>query len=194
MDWFTRNLILPPTQRVGLDSDAMTFLVKAMSAGYDPSKYPSGIAEERIAMLQIFLYADHPLCLTPTVEQEYEAIQSENWRLVHRDVHRFHICDALGNVPLSPDETRITFLRSLHSGAGDCRIAAEAEQAGLTLLLSRDAKFAKRLNPILSGLCIEQPSAYWNSLGISRGTRPRVEPAAANPLSGATWWRWDNES
>ncbi len=166
----------------------MTFLVKATSVGYDPSNYPTGIAEERIAMLRIFLYADHPLCLTPTVEQEYEAIPHKNWRRAHRDFHRFHVCDALGNVPPSTDETRVTFLRSLHSGAGDCRIAAEAEQAGLTLLLSRDAKFAKRLNPILSGLCIEQPSAYWNSLGIPRGTRPRVQLAAENPLSGATWW------
>ena len=122
MGWFTRNLILPATQRVGLDSDAMTFLVKAMSAGYDPSKYPS----LRYALRRSW----------------NEAIQSENWRLAHRDVHRFHICDALGNVPPSPDETRITFLRSLHSGAGDCRIAAEAEQAGLTSLLSRDAKYA----------------------------------------------------
>ena len=177
-------------QRVGLDSDALTFLVEAMSGGYDPVSDPSAVAAERVAMFQIFLYVDDPLYLTPIVEQQYEAIKSENRRLAHWDLHRFHMCDAFGNVPPAPDEKRISYFRSLHPGLDDCRIAAEAEQAGFTLLLSRDAQFAKRLNPVLRGLNIEQPSEYWKRLGIPQGTRPRIEPAAENPLAAVTWWRW----
>jgi len=141
-------------------------------------------------MLRIFLYADHPLYVTPTVTRQYEAIESENRRLAHWDLHRFHICDAFGNVAPPPDEKRIGYLRSLHSGVEDCRIAAEAEQAALTLLLSRDSHFAKRLNPVLRGLHIQRPTEYWERLGIRRGTRPRSEPVAESPLSAATWWKW----
>ena len=39
--------------RVGLDSDAMTFLAEAMSIGYDLAFDSSEVAAERVAMLRI---------------------------------------------------------------------------------------------------------------------------------------------
>jgi len=177
-------------KRVGLDSDALTFLVEAMSGEYDPATDSSTVAAERLAMYRVFLYADHPLYLTPTVKRQYEAITVDRRRLLHWEVHRFLICDALGNVAPDPGDERIAYLRSLHSGLDDCRIAAEAEQSGLTLLLSRDDRFFNNLNPVLNGLRIERPSVYWESLRVPRGSQPRIRPAPGNPLAAATWWGW----
>jgi len=177
-------------ERVGLDSDALTFLVEAMSGDYDPANDPSGTAVERVAMFRIFLHADHPLCLTPTVQRQYDAISCGKRHRAHWDVHQFHLCDAAGEVPSGPDQARVSHFRSLHSGSDDCIIAAEGEAADLTLLLSRDADFARRLNPALRGLKIERPSAYWNRLAIPMGARPRCEPAAGNPVLLAAWWKW----
>ena len=187
---FTRERLFALPKRVGVDSDAMTFLVEAMSHGYVPATDPSSVSAERVAMLRVFLYSTDSLYITPTVRKQYEYIANNPRRGFHWDVDRFFLVEAFGNADPPSIDARVAYLRTLHSGDGDCRIAAEAELAGLRLLLSRDEKFAKRLNGALRPLTVVRPSEYWTALAVPRGTRPRFTPAPANPLSAADWWRW----
>ena len=175
---------------IGADSNAFTYLVKAMSGLYDPAVDTSSLAEERVAMLRIFLYGQDTLCLTPTVRQEYSRMGKVTWRRFHEDVNKFLLVDGPWDFDQRLLAERVSELTGLHEDRDDCQIAAEAEQAGLMPLLSFDSHFATRLNPVLQGVRIVEPSAHWRSLGILPGARPRVLPTAENPLSKVDWWRW----
>ena len=175
---------------VGLDANALTYLVEAMSGSYTPTTDTSPAAPERLSMYRIFLYGDSALCLSPTVAKQYEAIQNDARRDFHWDVHQFHIIDAAWNADSQSLNQRVAELCAAHPDGQDCRIAAEAERTGLRWLLSFDRRFASRLNPHLRSLEVVAPSKYWNSLHVPKGSRPRVQPAPANPLRGAAWWAW----
>ena len=176
---------------VGIDANALTYLVKATSGKYDPATDEIKVANQRVAMCRIFLYGDDPLCLTPTVEKEYEAIRNDDAkRHSHWDLHRFHIIDALPNGNPQAVEERVDQLVAVHADREDCSIAAEAECSNLGTLLSFDQQFARLLNPVLRGVQIIPPSEHWHRLDVPRGVRPRWQPAPGNPLAEVDWWRW----
>ena len=99
-----------------------------------------------------------PSASLPTVAKQYEAISNDAKRNCHWDVHRFHIIDAAWNAGSGDLDQRAAELRAAHPDEQDCRIAAEAERAGLRWLLSFDGRFANRLNPLLHSVEILAPS------------------------------------
>lgn len=175
---------------VGVDANAMTYLIDAWSVGYDPAEDDAKLATEKTAMLRILLYARHPLCLTQTVAEQYSEISDQSKRCSHWEAHQIILIDGPWDIDLRLRDERVEVLRQFHSDRSDCRIAAEAEQSGFARLLSFDREFASRLDPHLNDTEVVAPSRHWECLAIRRGTTPRIQPHKSNPLSQQRWWRW----
>jgi hypothetical protein len=68
-------------------------------------------------------------------------------------------------------------------------VLAEAEDVGLSVLLTFDNNFVQRLGP-RTRLRVDRPASFWASLGIPRGAAPLKLPWPDNPLAAQVWWRW----
>jgi hypothetical protein len=172
---------------VGVDSNALSYLVGALASTYDPSLDQSALNPERIAIVRIYFYKGSPYCVTPTVRAEYQRIGETISRDSHDRLCQFLLLDpwSLNQVLV---DNRTSVLLANHSDPDDCSIIAEAELMGLQVLLTCDSDMTKHLRPLTS-LLIMKPSDYWNSLGIQPGVQPAIVPAPSNPLSTLNWWR-----
>ena len=169
---------------VGLDSQCYTYLIDAMAGLDEPT---DDIADQRIALFRILLYREGGLYISPTVRAEYQRIRDaaraefhENWTTLFPETQPI-------NRSRIDDRTK-EFLAS-HSDAGDCRILAEAEDAGLSVLLSFDSKFIAHLRS-KTLVSIVRPLDFWTSLNIPRGANPVMAPRFDNPMAAQSWWRW----
>ena len=172
---------------IGIDSNALTYLIDSTEPGYDPANDEPRLAVERVAMLRIFFYADLDFWVSPTVKVEYNKILDEYRNIRHGRFTDFLLLDQ----PIEVDEdrlkARVCKLLANHSGETDCRVLAEVEALGLDTLLSFDSRFARRVQP-LTRVKLTRPSDFWSSLGIASGASPVRRPVRANPLSQVTWW------
>jgi predicted nucleic acid-binding protein len=171
---------------VCVDSNAMTYLVEAMTNGGCPA---GDVAAEKIALLRIYLYRNDILYLSKTVELEYLRIKNETRKLHHKQ-----IADVLlGEIPpvdSSAVETRAAEYLVHHGKQEDCRVLSECELGGGDVLLTYDQDFLKRLRGKTKKIKLYAPSEYWSALGIPQGTRPVTSPHPTNPLSREVWWVW----
>jgi len=175
------------SQDFALDSQSFTYLVMALEHVEEPQ---GPLAAEKTALFRSFLYSGGWHFLTPTVDLEWRRIPDEKRRAIHESWNAVHFGTV--NFYIAEQElaahTRAKEFQCYHSGLNDCLILAEAEILGARKLLSYDHAFVQRLKPhTLIELVL--PSEHWASMKISPGSRPCVEPAAANPLTGESWWR-----
>lgn len=169
---------------VGLDSQCYTYLIDAMAGVDEPT---DALAEQHVALFRTLLYRDGCLFISPTVVTEYERIRDgvrvafhEEWTTLFGETQPIN--------PARIDARSREFL-ALHNDPDDCRILAEAEDAGLAVLLSFDSKFVSHLAGA-SAVVLLRPVDYWLSLKIPKGARPSTTPRFDNPMALQTWWRW----
>lgn len=173
---------------VGIDSQALTYLVEAIEPGYDPAADPA-LAAERVAMVRSYVYGGVRFWVMPTVEAEYNRIRNPDRHLRHQRAAWILLHDAPIRAPAGAIDTRASELRPFHAaGANDCRIVAEAELAGLSKLVTFDNDLIVHLTEH-TRLTLQRPSAFWQSLGIGPGATPVLEPHPCNPLAHVDWWR-----
>lgn len=173
---------------IGVDSNALTYLIDATEPGYNPAKDEAALASERIAMLRIFLYGDRGFWVSPTVKQEYVKIRDQCRYVRHDSFTGCLLLDQSLEVPEQRLEARARELTRHHAGTRDCRILAEVESMGLDTLLSFDPEFVHRLESH-TAVRMTSPSAFWQALEIPTGTPPVWSPAPSNPLALVNWWR-----
>jgi predicted nucleic-acid-binding protein len=175
--------------KVGIDSNTLTYLVESMDPDYDPSIDESNVADERIALLRIYLYGGVPFHVVPTVTSEYQKIKNKLRKETHESLSQILLLDESWNLKDDEIKTRLTRYLNLHNKGNDCRIVAEAELGGLSSLLTCDSDILKHLqtNTIID---IMLPSDYWSKLAIAHGAQPVFSPHDTNPLNNKTWWRW----
>ena len=169
---------------IGLDSNCYTYLIDTMQSLQEPT---DPLAEQRIALFRVFLYRSEGLFLTPTVRREFEAIPSPGRATHHANwTTLFPETQPIDQTRIN---TRATELGQFHRDEGDCRIVAEAEDAGLRVMLTFDSGFIANLssNTVVALL---RPLDFWNSLDIPKGSAPATKPRFDNPQSQQTWWRW----
>lgn len=169
----------------------MTYLVEAMS---QVSKPTGDVADEKIALLRIYLYREDILYISATVREEFEKIKNE--MIDKRRNHQEAATVLLGDIRASDlelVESRMLEYNNHHSGEKnkkDCRILAEAELGGAQILLTYDDDFLKRLRDKTHSIKMLEPSKCWHGLGIPHGSSLIKGPRTTNPLSRETWWRW----
>ena len=169
---------------VGLDSQCYTYLIDAMAKLDKPT---DDLAEQRIALFRIFLYCNGGLFISPTVRTEYQRIRSKERADFHEEWTT--LFPETQPVYAARIEVRVTELQAYHPDADDCRVLAEAEDAGLSVLLSFDSRFISRLSRHTT-VSIMRPLDFWSSLNIPRGSTPTTSPRFDNPMADQSWWQW----
>jgi predicted nucleic acid-binding protein len=173
---------------IAIDSNSLTYLITAMEPNYDPLHDEPSNRKERMSMLRIFLYQGTPFYILPQVIKEYNDIHIYEWKNMHGStVGALLIEFRIVNKKAVIDQRRDAFLK-VHKKYKDCQLLAEAEAAGMNVLLTRDKKFKNKLFEMTT-VKIMYPSKYWESLSFQSRIKPAIMPAESNPLFGKTWWR-----
>lgn len=177
------------TDRVGLDSQCLSFLIDII---YATSRPREEIAEQQLALLRIYLYGGITLEVTASVNSECMKIRNNEYA----DSHSSFMRTLFGVSPIknpSAISYRADFFQEFHVGKksrNDCEILAEAEDAGFDVLLTFDTNFYTRLSEKVTGIRLMQPTAYWLELAIPRGANLRTVPHYSNPLAQQNFWQW----
>ena len=177
------------TSWVALDSNSLSYLVDVMSSGQKPN---CSLADQKIALLRIYLYRNEVLFLPPTVAAEYKRIKDDALERKHSIVRDRLLID-VPKSDLVVLKSRISKYSEFHPGAKnrkDCQILAEAELGGCPYLLTYDSRFLSNLKGKTQKIRMLTPLEFWDSLNIPRGSQPRLKPHSTNPLSKETWWIW----
>jgi hypothetical protein len=170
---------------IGLDSQCLTYLISALEGVAAPT---DSLAEQKVALVRLYLYTRGSVSVTPTVKREFLRIRDE----ARRASHVSWTSVLFGVRPLNDAaavERRAASLESFHADRDDRLVLAESEDVGFATLLSFDTRFVNHLSNH-ARLVLTQPAACWASLGIPTGAKPDKVPAFGNPLAAETWWRW----
>lgn len=170
--------------RVGIDSQCVTYLIEALSGIYDPVSDPDEkLRSEKIALAWISQYTT--LEITSTVISELMGIKEFTKRIQHEHFQCFYLIE---NVDFlwQQNEERVNELLKYHNKLKDCRILAEAETAGCAYLILNDKDFIKRLSNY-TPIKLMKPSDYWKISSFWQFT-PRWFPIETNPLAGLSWY------
>jgi hypothetical protein len=173
---------------VAIDSNALTYFVEAIEPSYHPSTDDPTLAVERLAMIRSYLYRAIGLWVMPTVVVEYNRIRDPARHFQHKSNARVLLLDHPVGASAGFLAGRAKELGAHHKGAADTYVVAEAEAAGVPVLLTRDDDLINDLQPHTS-LLLQYPSAFWASLGVPAGATPYLTPSPPNPLAFVSWWR-----
>lgn len=174
---------------IGIDTNAMRFLVDAMTIGGKPV---DNKANEKIALLRTYIYNNDVPHISPTVQEEYKKIKDEATRKYHESIAEI----LLGEIQPSDStivKTRMREYNQIHQGKKnekDCRILAESELGGCKFFLTYDKTFLKKLTHKTHNIKMMEPSQFWKYISISKNAKPIRRPHDTNPLSKETWWLW----
>jgi hypothetical protein len=172
--------------RVALDSNAMTYLIRALESHFAQPSGPT--APEEIALCRLYIYCGLPYA-SPTVVKQCLAIRDDGKRETHDNWLSVAVRRFGDDLDMSGSESRILDLFQLHRDPEDCTILVECERYGMDVLLTCDRDFIDHLAGRAQGLRVLRPSELWAELGIPAGALPRWRPASGNPIKAAVWWR-----
>ena len=170
---------------IGLDSQCLSYLIDTLEGIVAPT---DRLAEQRVALVRLYLYTPGTLWVTPTVEKEFLRIRDEarrnrhvRWTSVHYGVR------PLSSVAMV--RRRALSLEEYHADVDDRMVLAEAEDIGFATLLCHDTEFLKHLGPH-ARLRLTRPAECWDRLATPRAATPDKAPTTDNPLAQQAWWRW----
>src|SRR6266851_8429111 len=126
---------MPQPSEINLDSDCLTFLITALEGIAQPT---GDLAEQKIALVRLYLYTPGTLWVTPTVKREFERIKDA----IKRGSHQRWTSTIFGVHPVNDPRAikrRATSLARFHKGKNDRMVLAEAEDVGFAALLSFDS-------------------------------------------------------
>jgi hypothetical protein len=183
-----------PSQKpsVGFDSNVLSLFVDVSDGKYtapatDPNRF------DMLAAFWLFLFCD--ASVLPVVSGETQAIRDQERLTAHLRAIGVNFGEAsFYDHQLSDIQRRASELLPLHpKGVNDCLLVAESEAWELPILVTRDRTFRKRLTGHTRNLQLLSPIACCKLLGIPDSEKSHWNPAASNPLSNESWWRWGNE-
>jgi hypothetical protein len=172
--------------KIALDSQCVSYILSAMAGGSKPT---GALAAEKIALFRTYLYLRDTFYISPTVIEECNMMNDTANKNNHEDIIKTLFFETYTD-DITEIETLINTCLSYHSKEMDCRILAEAEVAGINVLLTYDFRFLKNLTVHPLQVRLEKPSTFWKKLSIPRGAIPNKTPRPTNPLAKNTWWKW----
>lgn len=169
--------------QIALDSNCLSYVIDALTGVERPT---DALAQEKIALVRLWLFVPGTLWTLPTVRKEFERIPDPARRANHVSWTNVHF----GVYPLTNPagvEERAASLREFHADDDDRHILAEAEDIGSSVLLTFDKPFIAHLRGH-ARLVLTRPAEFWDSLAIPAGSPPAKVPRFDNPLAAQTWW------
>lgn len=94
--------------RVGIDSNTLTYLVESMDPGYNPTADLYNLAYKRISLLRIYLYGAIPFHIVPTVTKEYQKIKIKLRKDTHESLCKILLLDEPWSIAENGITQRIT--------------------------------------------------------------------------------------
>jgi hypothetical protein len=170
---------------LGLDTNCLSFIIDALEGIGEPK---DGLAEQKVALVRLFLYTPGTLWTLPTVKREFARIPDPTRRAAHESWTSVLFGERQLNNP-GAVKRRADGLAAIHSDEDDRMVLAEAEDVGFATLLSYDLTFVRRLAPH-ARLNLTTPVACWQVLAPPQRASPCNLPRYDNPLAAQTWWRW----
>jgi hypothetical protein len=170
---------------LALDSNCLSYVIDALEGIGEPT---DALAQQKVALVQLFLYTPGTLWTLPTVKREFSRIPDPKRRAAHESWTNV----LFGVRPLNhPDAVRrrADDLAGIHADEDDRMVLAEAEDIGFASLLSFDGTFLRRMAPH-ARLNLATPLACWQELAVPKGATPCHVPHDTNALATQTWWRW----
>jgi hypothetical protein len=170
---------------LGLDSNCLSYVIDALEGIGEPK---DALAEQKVALVRLFLYTPGTLWTLPTVKREFSRISDPKRRASHESWTSV----LFDPRPLNNPEgvrRRADDMKAIHCDEDDRLVLAEAEDVGFASLLSYDLTFVRRLAPH-ARLDLTTPLACWQVLAPPKGVSPCNLPRYDNPLAAQTWWRW----
>ncbi len=171
---------------ISLDANALTFLIEAIDPQYNPLYDKQLNYLQRISTIRIFLNDGSSCGILPQVVKEVGDICEYKTRVTAEptDEISFHkVTLQCSDLDL---QKRTEELLQIHPKKNHCILLAEAEFAGIDVLLTRDELFRNRLNP-LSNVEIIFPSDYLALMNMQQDTKPEFRAPESNPLLGKSW-------
>ena len=179
-----------------MDSNVLTYLVQSSRRNYYPTadRQNLGLKVQKQTIYWLSRYLDG-IYVPPTVRSEVEKIIHYRRRKSHQSLLENLLVDILPKQCVGCTE-RAAYFSQFHTSKSqkeaarrlkDCHVLAEAESAGIQVLLSFDGNFIKNLEEHVALIRLERPSALWARLGIPPGTLSRWAPAPDNPTKSQRW-------
>jgi hypothetical protein len=175
--------------KIAIESNSFTYLLDAMWSKDQPE---GDDADEKIALIRLFMYRSDVFYITPTVKEEVSEIRDFSNLQDHQSLSGAHL-----GITEDKSQTEVEelakFYQRFHSKKrrfNDCKIVAEAELDNCSFLLSYDKDLVKNLSGNTKSIKVEFPSKFWESLAIPRGAEFKWSPAQTNPLAKQSWWKW----
>jgi predicted nucleic-acid-binding protein len=174
-----------------IDTNILDCLSEAMTHGDFPRTHDDALRAQQIASFRLYLWTGNLSVGRVAVEELKKTPDATK-----REWLEGIVGTQLGELRVQADdkarwEARVKELENHHKGYLDCRLVAEAEMFdGVTALISFDKRMVRKLRPHAK-VDLMFPTEYWDVLAIPRGTPPKWKPAESNPLSAATFWRWE---
>jgi len=171
---------------IALDSNTLNHLIEAIDPQYKPLYDDQANYLQRVSMIRIFLYGGLSCGILPQVLKEVGDICEYKMRETHESTDGILFQEVTPKCSELDLQKRTEELLQIHPKENDCTLLAEAEFAGIDVLLTRDELFRNRLNP-LSSVEIIFPSDCLGLMNIQKNTNPEFSPLESNPLPGKSW-------
>lgn len=176
------------SDKMVLDSNAMTHLNEALSPAYDPATDLSGFCGERIALLRAYLHLDYIPWIVPMVDAEYQHIAHQPRLVSHTLMAHVFLNEVTEPLDSAVIDARVAELSTRHPRKDDCRVVAEAEAIGGDVLLTCDLALLRKLAPVAK-IALYRPSEFWAQLAVPRGRRPPRD-ILDHTSHRDRWWDW----
>ncbi len=171
---------------ISLDSSTLNYLIEALDPKYNPVYDERSNYLQRVSMIRIFFNGGLNCNILPQVLKEVGDICEHTMRETDEptDGVLFHkIAPQCSELDL---QKRTEELLQIHPKENDCTLLAEAEFAGMDVLLTRDELFRNRLNP-LSKVEILFPSDCLGLINIQKDTQLEFNSLESNSLPHKSW-------
>jgi hypothetical protein len=180
------------TQRIAIDSMVLSYYVAATEPEYNPDKDKENTKDEKVASFQIPLYAEW-YAILPTVREEYLNIKEICKRNLHAIAEQVFFEYSQSTFNATKVKKRAKYFNQYHKGTknyNDCMLAAEAEFLyDITVLLSNDGDFIRKVSPLTNRLLIMKPTEYIKKFDIS-SKELKISPEETHPRYHDTWWKF----
>lgn len=172
-----------------VDTNILDCLLHAMERGELPPMNDPALADQQVATLRLLLWRG--LSVGRVAADEIRRVPDAAKRRALDSIIQVLLPEVwIQSEDVPVWNARVNELRKRHRGEMDCRLVAEGEMVGASVLLSFDKAMVRRLGSHAK-IRVLFPTVYWNELAIPRGTPPKWTPAPSNPFAHATFWRWD---
>ena len=171
---------------VVVDGNCVSYWLDALDAVVAPQE-EDPLADQKMALVQIFYYWPWVMSFTPTIRTEIEAITDPARLQTHQQWIGIHLRELL-----APNSERLAQAQDELAGSDvnetDAEWLCEAIAHDSTMAITWDQPLLNQ-SAGLTAIEVVSPATAWSTLSVPNGAEARIAPSPTNPLSQQDWWK-----